>query len=158
MKKAFKFLATAACVCMITGCGMTTNQEKAEAPQPERVQVVNPMKTVNSAEEMEQYLDFSVPVLEKEVASYIVLVIDGYPEIGRIRYSDESIFNKKFGSGDISGIYGGTLEKTEETDGVTVSYYNYDTTRYAIWEEDGFTYSLTGGENLEDEVSRLLTK
>ena len=156
MKKTFKILTIAACACMLAGCGSVENQGETKAPKPELVKVVNPLMTVSSVGEMEKYLDFSVPVLDKEVESYIVLVIDGYPEIGRIRYADEAVFNKKYGSGDISGIYGGTLEKTEELDGVTVSFYTYDTTRYALWEQDGFTHSLTGGDNLEDEVKSLL--
>lgn len=156
MKKAFKILTIAACVGMLAGCGSVENQGETKAPKPELVKVVNPLMTVSSVEEMEQYLDFSVPVLEKEAEAYIVLVIDGYPQNGRIRYADGSTFNIKFGSGDVSGIYGGTLEKTEEVDGVTVSFYTYDTTRYALWEQGGFTYSLTGGENLEEEVKSLL--
>ena len=156
MKKAFKILTIAACVCMLAGCGSVENKGETNAPKPELVKVVNPLMTVSSVEEMEKYLDFSVPVLEKEAESYIVLVIDGYPQNGRIRYADGSTFNIKFGSGDVSGIYGGTLEKTEEMDGVTVSYYTYDTIRYALWEQDGFTHSLTGGENLEEEVKSLL--
>lgn len=156
MKKTFKILTIAACVGMLAGCGSVENQGETKAPQPELVKVVNPLMTVSSVEEMEQYLDFSVPVLEKEVESYIVLVIDGYPQNGRIRYADGNTFNMKYGSGDVSGIYGGTLEKTEELDGVTVSYYSYDATRYALWEQNGFTHSLTGGENLEEEVKSLL--
>ena len=156
MKKAFKILTIAACLGMLAGCGSVGNQGETKAPKPELVKVVNPLMTVSSVEEMEKYLDFSVPVLEKEAESYIVLVIDGYPQNGRIRYADGSTFNIKFGSGDVSGIYGGTLEKTEELDGVMVSYYTYDTTRYALWERDGFTHSLTGGENLEEEVKSLL--
>lgn len=156
MKKAFKILTIAACVGMLAGCGSVENQGETKAPKPELVKVVNPLMTVSSVEEMEQYLDFSVPVLEKEAEAYIVLVIDGYPQNGRIRYADCNTFNMKYGSGDVSGIYGGTLEKTEEVDGVTVSFYTYDTTRYALWEQGGFTYSLTGGENLEEEVKSLL--
>ena len=156
MKKTFKILTIAACACILAGCGSVENQGEANAPKPELVKVVNPLMTVASVEEMEQYLDFSVPVLEKEAEAYIVLVIDGYPQNGRIRYADGNTFNMKYGSGDVSGIYGGTLEKTEEVDGVAVSYYTYDATRYALWEQGGFTYSLTGGENLEEEVKSLL--
>lgn len=156
MKKTFKILTIAACACMLAGCGSVENQGETNAPQPELVKVVNPLMTVSSVEEMEQYLDFSVPVLEKEAESYIVLVIDGYPQNGRIRYADGNTFNMKYGSGDVSGIYGGTLEKTEDVGTVTVSYYMYDATRYALWKQGGFTYSLTGGENLEEEVKSLL--
>ena len=156
MNKAFKVLTIAACACILAGCGSVENQGEAKAPKPELVKVVNPLMTVSSVEEMEQYLDFSVPALEKEAEAYIVLVIDGYPQNGRIRYADGNTFNMKYGSGDVSGIYGGTLEKTEDVGTVTVSYYTYDTTRYALWEQDGFTHSLTGGENLEEEVKSLL--
>lgn len=156
MKKVYKVLTIAACICVIAGCAPAAAGEKAQAPQPESVKVVNPLMTVSSVEEMEKYLDFSVPVLDKEAESYIVLVIDGYPQNGRIRYADGNTFNMKYGSGDVSGIYGGTLEKTEEVGAVTVSYYTYDATRYALWEQDGFTHSLTGGENLEEEVKSLL--
>ena len=156
MKKVYKIITTVACICMIAGCGSATKQDNVESPNPEFVKVVNPLVSVASVEEMEQYLDFAVPTLEKEVESYIVLVIDGYPEIGRIRYADGGVFNKKFGSGDISGIYGGVLEKTEKVDGVTVSYYTYESTRYAIWEKGGFAYSLTGDDRLEEEVNLLM--
>jgi hypothetical protein len=40
--------------------------------------------------------------------------------------------------------------------GISVGYYTYETTRYALWEKDGFTYSLTGGENLEEGVAELM--
>ena len=156
MKKVYKIITTVACICLIAGCGSATKQDNVESPNPEFVKVVNPLVSVASVEEMEQYLDFAVPTLEKEVESYIVLVLDGYPEIGRIRYADGGVFNKKFGSGDISGIYGGVLEKTEKVDGVTVSYYTYESTRYAIWEKGGFAYSLTGDDRLEEEVNLLM--
>lgn len=136
---------------LLSGCGT-----KNDVPDPERVQVFNPMMAVSSVEEMESYLDFSVPVLDKEVESYIVLVIDGYPTMGRIYYADGSVFSIQYGTGDISGIYGGTLEDTQPIEGVNVSYYTYETTRYALWETGGFTYSLTGGVTLEEEVTTLI--
>ena len=34
-----------------------------------------------AGEEMESYLDFEVPVLNKEVSKYVVLVIGGYPAV-----------------------------------------------------------------------------
>ena len=136
---------------LLSGCG-----QRNAAPDPEFVQVVNPMMAVSSVKEMEEYLDFSIPVLDKEVDSYIVLVIDGYPTMGRVYYTDKSLFSIQYGTGDISGIYGGHLEKTEPVNGVKVSYYTYETTRYALWETNGFTYSLTGGIALEEEVAALI--
>ena len=137
---------------LLSGCG---NADTTPAPKP--VQVVNPMMEVASLEEMEKYLDFSVPTLDsKEVKSYIVLVMDNYPTIGRVYYEDGATFSIQYGSGDISGIYGGSLEKTEPVKGVNVSYYTYDTIRYALWETSGFTHSLTGGVALEEEVAALI--
>lgn len=147
--------AAAACLCLVICGRIMMRQSHSNIPNPHYVQIANPIMEVNSIEEMEEYLDFSVPCLDKEVASYIVMVINGYPESGRIRYADGSDFNIKYGSGDISGIYGGSLEKTEKTNNVLVSYYVYENTRYAIWEKNGFTHSLTGGENLEAEVTAL---
>lgn len=128
----------------------------ADVPKPESLQVVNPLMKVDSVAEMEKYLDFSIPVLEKEAETYLVLVFDGYPQSGRIRYTDGAVFNVKYGTGDISGIYGGVSEKEEKIEGVTVSFFNYNDIRYAIWENEDFTYSLTGGEKLEEEISELL--
>lgn len=137
---------------LLSGCGNADT-----TPDPKPVQVVNPMMEVASLEEMEEYLDFSVPTLDsKEVKSYIVLVTDGYPTMGRVYYEDGATFSIQYGTGDISGIYGGSLEKTEPVKGVNVSYYTYDTIRYALWETGGFTYSLTGGVSLEEEVASLI--
>ena len=143
-------LCIALCSLMTISCG------KSGAPRPDKVQVVNPLMEVASLEEMEQYLDYSVPVLEKEVDAYIVLVFDGYPQMGRIRYADGAVFNIQYGSGDISGIYGGTLESTEACGEVEVSYYVYEELHYALWETGGFTFSLSGGEDLKADVAALI--
>lgn len=146
----------AACACLILGGALLLHPPRGDAPNPDRVQIASPILEVESVEEMERTLDFPVPVLDKAVDAYIVLVIDGYPESARIQYADQTTFNMKYGSGDISGIYGGTLEKEEEIGGVTVSFCRYGEIRYAIWEKGGFTYSLSGGEDLEEDVASLI--
>ena len=144
-------------VCLAV-CGVVMlSQISGNKPNPQRVQVVNPMMEVGSLNEMETCLDFSVPVLDKEIDAYIVLVVDGYPEMGQIQYWDGAKFRVKYGEGDISGIYGGVLEQAVAVGDVEVSYYTYETTRYAIWEKNGFTYSLADGENLEEDVARLIS-
>lgn len=130
--------------------------DQSEVPSPERLQVANPMKHVESVSEMEDLLDFSVPVLDKPVEKYIVLVINGYPETGRIYYQDGSVFGMKYGQGDISGIYGGIPEKETEISGMKVSFFTFEDYRYAIWETDGFSFSLTGAEQLETEVEMII--
>ena len=143
-------LGIALCSLLVVGCG------ESDQPRPDKVQVVNPLMEVASLEEMEKTLDFSVPVLEKDVDAYIVLVFDGYPQMGRIRYADGATFNVQYGSGDISGIYGGVEQGTEQVNGVSVTYLEYDGLRYALWETGGFTHCITGGEGLEAEVASLL--
>lgn len=148
----------AVCLCLgvlLSGCGTTQQDESADSDSG-FVQMVNPLVPVNSLQEMEKYLGYTVPVLEKEVSDYIVLVIDGIAESGRIRYADGSDFNIKHGSGDISGIYGGILEAETTIDGISVSFFVYEDIRYAIWEKDGFTCSLTGTAELEKSVTALL--
>lgn len=155
--------ALAACLCMVfLGTTMFHNLSVSK-PNPEYVQIPSPILEVSSVEEMEKYLDFDVPVLDKDVKAYIVMVIDGYPRSARIEYEDSSTFNMEYGTGDISGIYGGTFDREETINGVKVHFYHYrseatgDDFRYALWETDGFTYSLSGNDHLEEEI-RNLTK
>ena len=144
----------ALCLALLAGCA----KPQAEAPESGFVQTVNPLVTVESLEEMEAKLGYAVPALDKDVASYIVLVYDGAPQQGRIRYADGADFDMRRGTGDVSGIYGGTLEKEETVGGIAVSVMTYDGIRYALWEKDGFTYCLTGGDDLLQEVAALIEK
>ena len=153
--KACRIMMTCLClVVLMSGCG----GQKEETPDPGFVQMGNPLVTVASAEEMETQLGYTVPVLDRDVSDYIVLVIDGAAESGRIRYADGSDFNIKQGSGDISGIYGGTQEEEMEIDSVAVTFFRFENIRYAIWEKDGFAFSLSGGETLVEDVAALIHK
>ena len=143
------------CICLnllLCACGAGT----PDTSNTGITQVVNPLVEVATPQDMEAKLGYSVPVLKKDVSAYIVLVIDGVAESGRIRYTDGSDFNIKQGSGDISGIYGGTPAGESTVSGVSVSYFTCEELRYAIWEKDGFTFSLTGGDTLEADVAALL--
>ena len=51
---------------------------------------------------------------------------------------------------------GGKEQSRTKVNGTDVAYYVYESTRYALWEKDGFTYSLTGGDGLEGDVATLL--
>lgn len=149
------FGAVAACLCLML-CGTFTLNMNSNKPNPAYVQAISPIMEVESVEEMESYLDFKVPTLNKDVGTYIVMIYDGYPEMAQIDYADGSCFRMKYGTGDISGFYGGIQEKEESVDGTTIKYFSLDETRYAIWENDGFTYSLSGGNNLEEEVFEII--
>lgn len=158
--------AMAACLCIICASVFMVKNLGSNQPHPEMVQIPNPLLEVHSLDEMERYLDFEVPTLGRDVKSYIVLVMDNYPTMARIIYTDGSTFNKQYGSGDISGIYGGVFVKTEQVDHAEVNFYTYTAedgtvTSYAIWENDGFTYSLasenTTFEQLSADIQTLIT-
>lgn len=149
--------ALAACLCLIAVGGiMSAQNSRGIIPSPESVQTPNPIITAASAEEMERYLDFHVPVLDKEVESYSVFIEDSYPTMGQVNYTDGSEFRIKYGNGDISGIYGGTLERDEEIEGVQVEYYEYEDISYAIWEEKGFTFSYVYTDDGSAEVALII--
>lgn len=116
---------------------------KGRVPDPENVQIPNPLIEVASADEMGDYLDFDVPVLEKAVETYTVITADGYARLGQIVYADGSQYRIQYGSGNISGICGAALTDTREIDGVTIECYESGTASYAIWEQDGFAFSYT---------------
>lgn len=137
-----KWGTMAACLCLMLVSGfMLLQKGNGAIPNPKKVQIPNPIIEVATVEEMEQYLDFAVPVLDKEMQSCSVLLEDYYPTMGQINYTDGSEFRIKYGSGDISGIFGGTLEESKEINGVMVKYYQYEETSYALWEQNGFTFS-----------------
>ena len=163
-KRSYKIWGTiAACFCLVAfGAAMINyNANLPTKPQPKLVQVANPLMEVNSVDEMEKYLDFKVPTLNKEVEVYIVIVDENnYPKTARIEYKDGSTFNMEYCSKDVSGILGGTLEKTEEINKADVKFYTYtddgsNEVEYAIWEKDGFSYSLSNSANLQSEVESL---
>ena len=150
--------AMAACLCIICASVFMFNNFGSNKPHPDMVQIPIPLLEVNSLEEMEQYLDFKVPTLSKDVESYVVLVADKYPTMARITYTDGSTFNKEYGSGDISGIHGGVFAKTEQVGNVAVNFYTYTNedgivTSYALWENDGFTYSLASKNTTFEQLS-----
>lgn len=159
-----RWCSLAACAGVILALGISTynNSNTAAKPNPEMVQLANPLVEVNSVSEMEKYLDFSVPVLEKDVQTYIVIVTEDYPTIGQIDYADGSEYRIQYGSGDISGIYGGELVNTEETDGVKISYYTYSgidsEVAYALWEQDGYTFSYIYTGDGAGEIRTLIEK
>lgn len=153
--------AAAACLCLVLagafGSGFL-GREQTAVPHPAAVQVVNPIITVGSVEEMERYLDFQIPVLDKEAEAYTVLVMDGYPTMGQIHYTDGSCFRIQYGSGDISGIYGGSFVETKNIDGVKAEFYRYADTAYAIWERNGFAccYIYPDGGDAENAIRQMI--
>lgn len=163
-KAVIRWCSMAACAGVVLALGISAyhNNGVADKPNPEVVQVANPLVEVNSVAEMEKYLDFSVPVLEKDVQTYIVIVTEDYPTLGQIDYADGSEYRIQYGSGDISGIYGGELVNTEEIDGIKISYYTYTgietKVTYALWEQDDYTFSYIYTGDGADEIHTLIEK
>lgn len=159
-----KWGSLAACACLVLTLGLFAANKTAlpisNAPHPEKVEVANPIIEVNSTEEMEAYLDFSLPLLEKAVKTYSVIVTDDYPTIGQIDYEDGSEFRIQYGSEDVSGIYGGKETATEEVSDVTVCYYTASSVdseiTYALWEEDGYSFSYVYTGDGQNEISSLI--
>lgn len=137
--------AVAACLCVaaVSGAALLHGEERL-TPDPAPVEVTNPIITVNTVEEMEEYLDFPVPVLDKETAALSVLVVQGYPVLGQVEYADGSLYRVQYGSEDVSGIYGGETVETRDTAGVQVECRIFEGTSYAVWTDEGFSFSYTG--------------
>lgn len=159
--KIIKIMAScAACVCLILASVVTVNHFSADKSTTKIYtdsstqsyeksngleKIANPITELKSASEMKKYLGFNVPVLkDKTVKSYIVIGESDYATQGRIIYSDDSDFEMSNGTGlDISGIYGGKLEKTVSINNTSVKIYSLDDTTYAIWSDKTFSYSYS---------------
>ncbi len=159
-----RWCSLAACACVIAVIGVVTvfHNAGSRKPNPEMVQTANPLIEVGSAEEMKGYLDFTVPVLDKEVQGYIVIVTDDYPSVGQVDYADGSEYRIQYGSGDISGIYGGVVTDTRQVDQVEVTFHTFDNTEsemtYATWEQGGYTFSYIYTGDGETEIQQLIEK
>jgi len=62
------------------------------------------------------------------------------------------------GDSDVSGIYGGTLERKETINNVAVKFYYYEDAHYANWSNNGFSYSYSNsnGEVNKEEIANLI--
>ena len=137
--------AVAACLCVaaVSGAVLLRGNEGL-TPDPAPVEVTNPIIAVETVEEMEEYLDFPVPVLDKETAALSVLVVQGYPVMGQVEYADGSLYRVQYGSEDVSGIYGGETVETRDMAGVQVECRTFEGSSYAVWTDEGFSFSYTG--------------
>lgn len=156
-----KWGAIAACLCLVVAGGMIIGHySKQSVPNPGQLQIPNPIISVTSIEEMEKRLDFKIPILDKNVENYSVLIEDGKPSIGQVDYMDGSEFRIRYGSGDISGIYGGALVESREIDGVKVDFFRFSDAEfdiaYAIWEQNDFTFSYIYLDENETELKTFI--
>ena len=109
------------------------------------IQIVNPLTEVKSLEEMKKYLGYDVPTIkDKKITSYIVIGEGKYATHARIVYEDESSFEMEKGTNkDVSGIYGGKLNKKETINNYKVSIYTMEDIIYATWSDPNYSYSYS---------------
>ena len=118
----------------------------------------NLLKEVSSIKKMESDLGFTVPVLDKEVDKYFVIGEKNKDKQGRIIYKDGTEFDIAKGDKDIIGIPDGKFLKTEAIQGVNISYYSADSINYAIWSNQGYSYSYQNiyGKIDKAELNKLI--
>ena len=136
-------------LCLLfTGCSNNKNVDD------NNVTISNPIIEVNSKEELEDIVGYSIPLLDKEVENFYV--IKDIKHV-RIYYKDDSVFEMAKGNDDISGIYGAILEKEEKINNINVKYYTYNIINYIIWTSNGYSYSYMDNKELNDnEVKELV--
>ena len=129
--------AACLCVCVLMAFVLTGQSNPNEEP----LKVGSPITEVGSAEEMQKYLGFSVPVSEdKEIIKRVIYAHGDYVYMGEIVYGDGTGYKISRGSGDISGIYGAKLDGSVEYESVNVYYYSLLDTHYAIWSHNGYSF------------------
>lgn len=144
----FKILGAAMACCLVLVTYI--------ALKPETTTIANPLTEVKSVIEMKEQLGYNVPVLEKEVKTYIVIV-DNSEKHGRIIYKDGSRFDlEKQANKDVSGIYGGTLVKEETVSNIKIKYFTSETANYMIWSNNGYSYSYDSPSAIDDTTVQEL--
>lgn len=154
-KKILSIAAVLIIAVVIIGVGVINKNNNGKIAVTDLLQIANPITELDSEEEMKKYLGFDVPVLDKEVESYIVIGEDKYATHARIIYKDGTVFEMEKGDKDVSGIYGATLEKEETISDIKVSFYSLEELKYATWENNGFSYSYSNSNGNVD-VSEII--
>ena len=125
-------------------------------------EIPNPLEEVASADEMEKLLGYEIPVTrDKKADTYIVIKTGDIAQHGRIIYSDGTEFDIEKGEADVSGIYGGSLEKTVKINGTEIKIYTFENIRYGIWSDGVYSYSYSvqhGSDDLEKGIQELIEK
>ena len=107
---------------------------------------------------MNQYLGFTIPVMNKKVEKYIVIGEGKYATHARIIYQDQTEFDMEKGESDVSGIYGGEKLDEKEINKIKIIFYKKDETRYVTYSTDMYSYSYSKEkEDITDkEIEELL--
>lgn len=119
---------------------MTNNK-----PNDNEVQIPNPIVSVNSLNELSDYLGINTEHLNfKEIKE-----INKYNDdiLGTIVYADDSVLRMSKGDKNNSGIYGGKIFEETTISGLEIKIYKYENIEYAIWMKDDYSYSYKKAEN-----------
>lgn len=120
----------------------------------EPIKIPEPIIEVNELSEMKKYLGFIPSILQKQVNIYQIINDDEAP-ISEIIYVDNSRFRMSLKNGDISGIYGGTLENEMIIKTFNIKIYKFEDTRYAVWMDSQYSYSYLTNKNNENFLQEL---
>ncbi|MBQ8132022.1 MAG: hypothetical protein IJ193_05995 [Bacilli bacterium] len=149
------------CICMLVAAiamFIGGNKQSNNTKKPTRLEIPNPLTEVKTVSEMNQYLGFTIPVMDKKVEKYIVIGEGKYATHARIIYEDQSEFDMEKGSNDVSGIYGGDKIEEKVYNNITVTFYKKDKTNYITYQtkEYSYSYSKEDKEMEEEEVLQLM--
>ncbi len=153
------FIVCAACFCIVIVGAIALNLPQLS---PGNTQIENPIIEVNSSEEMERHLGYEVPVIEDKAVNTYTVIDDGQnAKHGRIVYSDNTEFDMEEGQTDVSGIYGGEKEKTENICGTDVDINRYEDIVYGVWSDETYSYAYSAPEDydsLEEDIKTIINK
>ena len=111
---------------------------------------------------MERHLGYEVPVIEDKAVNTYTVIDDGQnAKHGRIVYSDNTEFDMEEGQTDVSGIYGGEKEKTENICGTDVDINRYEDIVYGVWSDETYSYAYSAPEDydsLEEDIKTIINK
>lgn len=150
----------AACVAIVVTVGLVQARKQPEpiSPDAPSVMTVSPFAAVDSVEELERMVGFSVPELtglpfSPESVSYQAMGT----ELAEVTYCGEgqtAVFRKSLGSEDISGDYRDYARSTELTlEGVSGVLKGGETGyTLACWHSDGAAYSLRLSAGMEESA------
>lgn len=161
MKKWIKYLSVAACCALVMGAAYgihTLHSDKTVGGEDEIIasdvaddgtQTANPMKEYRSAEELSDAVGFTIKEIgELPFAVKETLYFSYDDTLAEIRYTGENqevYFRKSQGDEDNSGVYNAYTQETTITvaDTEITCKGENDTYELAIWQKDGYSYSIS---------------
>lgn len=118
----------------------------------------NPMIEIKDIKELESYIKLDLSKYKIKEIMEMYKFSNG--NLIQITYTDESTLRISKGISDNSGIYGATLKETKNINGFNVKIYEFEDTKYAVWNDgkNNYTYSYisSNNENIYDILSKIV--